>query len=86
MRGKISSINSRTGLAAVKTSEDSFSVFEMMGTAIEVGQEISGDLESKGVITVKNLSRNLDMEIYILETRCNSIRANELLQWHSNGF
>ena len=45
MHGKISSINSRTGLAAVKTSEDSFSVFEMMGTAIELGQEISGDLE-----------------------------------------
>ncbi len=84
MQGKISNINYRTGLAAIKVSEDCFSIFEMMGTMMEVGQEVSGDLESKGTVTVKNLTRNLDMEIYILETRCNSLRATELLQWHIN--
>lgn len=82
MRGMITNINYRTGLAEVQIYKDCFSVFEMMGATVDVGQEISGDLASTGAITVKNLARNMDMEIYILEPRCSAMRASELLQWH----
>jgi hypothetical protein len=82
MRGKITKVNCRTGLAVVQISKDSFSVFEMMGSTVDVGHEISGNLELRGTVEVRNLSRNMDMEIYVLESKCSALHAEELVQWN----
>jgi hypothetical protein len=82
MRGKITKINCRAGLAVVQISKDSFSVFEMMGSTVDVGQEISGNLELRGTVAVRNLSRNMDMETYVLESKCSATHAEELVQWN----
>jgi len=48
MKGKVTLINPNRGMAALVTENDEYTSFEPLGHDIELGDIISGDLESVG--------------------------------------
>jgi hypothetical protein len=65
MTGKITLINPKRGMAALITENDEYTSFDTRGCEIEVGDIISGDLESLGSETWTNETRGEIMEVFV---------------------
>jgi|PlaIllAssembly_1097288.scaffolds.fasta_scaffold412876_1 hypothetical protein len=79
MKGNVRFLNLQNGLVAVETSEG-FTVFEVRECcAIDIGDEISGPLDSSGEKTLYNGSKDESFDVFIENTRCTRVEAKELL-------
>jgi hypothetical protein len=65
MTGKIVEINQRRGMVAVECEDGSFSVFELLGDFVEVGDEVrwQGD-HPLGSETINNLTQGARVDVY----------------------
>ena len=79
MKGIVIDINSKIGFVAVDT-ENGITVFELLGDyKIDVNDEISGNLESRGGETLSNITKKEDIKVYIRGVQCTPQFARKLL-------
>jgi len=80
MIGKVRAINHKEGLIAVETDSNEFSIIELLGGYdVEMGDIISGDLESLGSETVINKTQKEEMDVFIQDCYCNVNRVRQLI-------
>lgn len=81
MKGIVKIINLNRGMAAVET-DGGLSVFEILEVtcSIELGDEISGKLESLGRETLINTTKNESMDVSIEDMHCSKERAIQLMR------
>jgi len=79
MKGIVRFLNLRNGLVAVETNQG-FSVFEIrQRCAIDIGDVITGHLDSSGVETLHNTTRGESFDVSIENIHCSRPEATELL-------
>jgi len=76
MQGTVTYINKAVGLFAVLIANNNYSVIEIPETGdIAIGDLISGNLDSLGEKTLKNLAKNEVMSVYIQSIHSTSTNA-----------
>lgn len=71
MKGTVSFINPRNGFFAVQVEDNDFTVIELTDTCeVEAGDVVSGDLDSHGGTSLKNVTKNEVMSVYIQGIHC----------------
>jgi len=81
MNGKIIGINRRNGFHAVRTEDGDITVFELLDSVTpELGDEISGNLDTMGSEELTNISQQEDFSVFIQDAHCSDTRAAELLR------
>ncbi len=79
MRGIVKLLNPKRGMAAIETS-NGYTVFEILGDYdVEIGDEISGDLDAHGGETFKNISKEEDIEVYVEAIQATEQNARQLI-------
>ena len=79
MKGNVRFLNLQNGLVAVETSEG-FTVLEIRECcAIDLGDEITGPLDSSGTETLYNISKEECFEVSIETIHCTRVEACKLL-------
>lgn len=81
MIGVVKLFNQHRGMAAVEL-DGGFSVFEILedSYSLELGDIISGPLESSGGETVQNITKGETMNVSVEDFHCDRNRAIQLLQ------
>lgn len=81
MKGIVRFINPKRGLAAVEI-DSGFTVFEIleMSCALEIADEISGDLEANGGERFINITKSETMEVFIEGVMCSKEHALSLMR------
>lgn len=82
MKGIVKKINPQRGIIAVEVDTNDFTVIEIleMSCAVEIGDVISGNLDSHEGETLINLSKNEKMDVYIQGINCTSLNAQKLME------
>ncbi len=80
MKGTVTMINPTRGMAAAETDEG-FTVFEIceVTCSLDVGDEVSGPLDSLGSERLYNVTKKENMDTFIQDIQCGVQRAIELL-------
>lgn len=79
MSGIVKMLNSKRGMAAIETNSG-YTVFEILGDYdVEIGDEISGDLDSHGGETFKNISKEEHIEVYVEAIQATEQNARQLI-------
>jgi hypothetical protein len=79
MKGIVRFLNLQNGLVAVETNEG-FTVFEIrQRCALDIGDEISGLLDSVGEKSLDNVTRKESFSVSIENIHCNRAEAVKLL-------
>lgn len=65
MRGKVTLINPKRGMAALVTENEEYTSFELLGHDVEIGDIIRGDLESVGSETWYNETQMEKIEVMV---------------------
>ena len=65
MKGEVVHINQQRGIVAIRTETDEFSIIELLGDEVEVGDQLqrSGD-HPLGSENIKNLTQGTRMDVY----------------------
>ena len=80
MIGKVRAINNQKGFIAVETDSNEFSVIELLGGyEVEIGDVISGDLETLGGEEVINKTQDEEMDVFIQDCHCDVRRVRQLM-------
>ena len=80
MKAKIIAVNFKKGFVAVSTG-GGITVFELLGGYdVEVGDVISGDLESLGGETFVNETQSEEMDVYVQGVHCTEANARQLMK------
>jgi len=82
MQGIVKMINPKRGLIAVEIDTNDFTVMEIleMSCNVEIGDVISGNLDSHAGETVTNLSKREKMSVFIEGVNCTPLNANNLMR------
>ena len=82
MKGIVKMINRKRGMIAVEVDANDFTVIEIleMSYDVEIGDVISGNLDSHAGGTLINLSKNEKMDVFIQGTNCTSQNAENLMR------
>jgi hypothetical protein len=80
MKGIVKMINSLRGMIAVEVDGNDFTVIEIleMSCAVEIGDVISGNLDSHAGETLMNLSKNEKMDVFIQGVNCTLKNAQDM--------
>ncbi|WP_457571530.1 hypothetical protein [Desulfovulcanus sp.] len=78
MKGIVRAINPRKGMVAVETSLG-YSILELLGDDVEIGDIISGNLDSLGSETVRNETQMENIEVFIQDCHCTAQHARLML-------
>ena len=65
MKGKVALLNIKRGMAALITESEDFTTFELHGNEVEIGDIISGDLESLGGATWYNETKMENIDVFV---------------------
>jgi len=80
MQGTITLVNPRTGCFAVEVEAGDYTVIELTDTCeIEVGDIVSGNLHSPGGESLRNVTRNESMSVYVQGTHCAAETARAMV-------
>ncbi len=80
MIGKVRAINQQKGFIAVEIDGNEFSVIELLGEyGVEIGDVISGNIESLGRETVINKTQLEEMDVFIQDCHCDIQRVRQLM-------
>lgn len=83
MKGVVSLINRRNDRIAAFIEDEGFTVFELLGGySIEIGDIVSGNLDSHGGETFRNLTQLEDMDVYVQAIHCSKSVALRLVKGH----
>ncbi|MFA6292957.1 MAG: hypothetical protein WC637_14300 [Victivallales bacterium] len=81
MTGIVKIINHERGIIAVEVEINDFTVFEYNRPyAVNIGDIISGDLDSKGSKSLMNLSNCNKMDVIIQAVNCTLQNAQHLME------
>lgn len=81
MKGTVTMINPRKQFMAVKMPSNEYSIIEVLEMEMpELGDVISGELESLGEETLFNVTKGESIEVYIQDIYANKKIAMKLLQ------
>jgi len=82
MKGIVKMINPRRGLIAVEVDSNDFTVMEILevSCSVEIGDIISGNLDTHAGETVVNLTKNEKMEVFIEGVNCSTQNAQNLIR------
>ena len=81
MTGFVKIINRERGIIAVEVDTDDFTVFEYNRPyAVNIGDIISGNLDSKGSKALTNLSNYNKMDVIIQAVNCTLQNAQHLME------
>lgn len=79
MKAKVIDINNKRGFVAVETA-NGITVFELLGLyEVELGDIISGNLESLGDRTFRNETRQESLKVYVQGIHCSPQNARQLM-------
>lgn len=79
MKGRVIEVNQTRGMIAIET-DGGITVAELLDSDdIEVGEEVSGDLEAHGGETLRKVSTNEQIEVYIQGVHCSPANARSLM-------
>ena len=71
MIGKVVEINCKSGMIAVETENGEYSILESLGgNDLDIGDTLSGDLESVGQKTIINKTKSIKMSVFIDDCHC----------------
>ncbi|WP_019420170.1 hypothetical protein [Paenibacillus sp. OSY-SE] len=80
MKGIVAMINSKKGFLAVRTPSNEYSIVEVLEMELpELGDIISGNLESLGSETLVNLTQGIEIDVFIQEIYTNKASAIRIL-------
>ena len=65
MRGKVALLNPKRGMAALITENGEYTTFEPLGYDVELGDIVTGDLESVGGETWFNETKDEKIEVMV---------------------
>lgn len=81
MNGTIIAINRRNGFHAVRTEDGDVTVFELLDSVEpELGDAVSGALDSPGSEDLFNITRQESFSVFIQAARCSDASAAHLLK------
>ena len=81
MTGFVKIINRERGIIAVEVDTNNFTVFEYNRPyAVNIGDIISGNLDSKGSTALRNLSNYNKMDVLIQGVNCTLQNAQHLME------
>jgi hypothetical protein len=79
MKGIVRFLNLQNGQVAVETNEG-FTVFEILERcALDIGDEITGPLDSSGDQTLQNVTQGESFDVSIENIHCNRAEAHKSL-------
>ena len=79
MRGIITEINTRRGMASVKT-DNGFSIFELLSQEnINVGDELEWSTDTLGDCKVKNITQDESIAVYFQNHSVAAVNVKKLL-------
>lgn len=65
MKGSVAHINHQRGMVAVETEDGDYSIIELLGDDVEVGDELRWRSDHPlGSETIRNISQAVDMEVF----------------------
>jgi len=79
MKGKVALINPKRGMAALITENGEYTSFEPAGYDVEIGDIISGDLESVGGKTWHNETKMEEIEVMVEDIGSNKETALRII-------
>lgn len=66
MKGTVKYLNKEDGMAAIETAAGQFTILGVMGdAALDLGDEVSGDLEGDGAVALNNDSKGTAFDAYV---------------------
>jgi hypothetical protein len=78
MKGEVVEINRRRGLVAVLTEDGDYSIIELLGDDLDVGDEVAWHADSPlGGETINNMTQGVKMEVFF-QNHC--VPENQLRQ------
>lgn len=82
MKGIVKMINPKRGMIAVEVDTNDLTVVEILEItcAVEIGDVISGNLDSHGGEKLVNLSKNEKMDVFIQGSGCTPQNARNLMR------
>jgi hypothetical protein len=79
MMGVIVAVSRVNGFVAIRTSSGEYTVAELLGAEVAIGDEVSGELESLGGETLVVLSSRTRISVYIQDIHATAEGAKRLL-------
>jgi hypothetical protein len=79
VRATIQMINARTGMVAAHTSDRDYTVFELRGDDVEIGDIVEGELHALGSGTFLNVTQRHRIEVHVQAIHCSRQSATTLL-------
>ncbi len=82
MKGEIVFFNSQRRMAAALTENNEYTVFELLDHEIEIGDFITGNLESLGGETFYNETSFEEMDVFVEEIQVSEKSALQMISWY----
>ena len=80
MKGTVISVNQRKGFVAART-DHGITVIELLGGyEVEVGDVLTGDLDTHGGEKLRNETKSETMDVYIQAIHCSPASAQDLMR------
>lgn len=79
MRATVQMINARTGMVGAQTNDGDYTVFELLGDEVEIGDVVEGDLHALGGETFLNVTQRQRIDVFVQEVHCTRQNARGLL-------
>lgn len=83
MRATVQMLNSKTGMVAAQTMEGDYTVFELLGDEVEIGDVVEGNLHSLGGESFLNVSQRQRVEVFVQAIQATRQNATHLVRGHS---
>lgn len=81
LQGIVKLVNPRRGMIAVETEDGGYTVFELLGGyEIELGDVISGNLESLGREKFTNIRNRQTLDVFVEAVQATLVNARQLLR------
>lgn len=79
MKGKVVLMNPRRGMAALMTEDGDYTSFEILGSDLELGDILSGNLEALGGETWYNETQLEEVDVYVEDIYGSKYTASKII-------
>ena len=79
MRGVVTHVSKTNGFIAIRTDAEEYTIAELLGAEVAVGDVLEGDLEALAGETLQNVDSLERIEVFIQDIHADAARAAQLL-------
>lgn len=79
MRGVVAQVSAINGFIAIRTDADEYTVAELLGCEVEVGDQLEGDLDALGGETFRNTTSGERCEVFVQDIHATREGAARML-------